>query len=289
MTQTAKPAAASGTGARSGATLWPAAPRQPLLEAAGAAEVRAVNTRILVVDDDPAICGLLKELLAPAGFDVLALTSSEQAARHMLKEKFDAIFLDVRMPQPDGVELARRARAAGFNMKTPIVMIAGDADPAIQKRCFEAGANFFLYKPFDKPRLLRILRVTQGSVQQERRRFQRVPMRCQVAIESRHEKLEGTTLDLSLNGMLVQASRAFPVGSPVQVALMLKAGQPPVLGRGKVARVLGGDCMGVQIDSITPGDSERLQEFLLPHILAATEQQQAQNGKAAQPPGPPKR
>jgi CheY-like chemotaxis protein len=249
--------------------------------------VRAVNARILVVDDDPAVCDLLRELLMPAGFEVLALTSSQLAARHLLKEKFDAIFLDVRMPQPDGIELARRARATGFNIKTPIVMIAGDADPAMQKRCFEAGANMFLYKPFDRQRLLRILRVTQGTVQQERRRFQRVPVQCKVGVESKSEKVEGTTLDMSLNGMLVQAPRAFPAGTPVQVALLVKPGLPPIIGRGKVARVLGGDCMGIQIDAISRADSERLQEFLLPLILAATEGQQPQAQQP--PPAPPKR
>jgi CheY-like chemotaxis protein len=277
----------SGNDKRSGATLWASGRAEPVGLTASRREERAVKTRILVVDDDPSICDLLRELLAPAGFDVLTLNSSEQAARQLLKEKFDAIFLDVRMPAPDGIELARRARSSGFNMKTPIVMIAGDSDPGMQKQCFQAGANMFLYKPFDKQRLLRILRVTQGTVQQERRRFQRVPVQCKVAVESRHEKVEGKTLDMSLNGLLVQASRAFPAGSPVHVAIQLRPDTPPVQGRGKVARIVGGDCMGIQIDSMIIADSERLQEFLLPQILAATEGQAATQAPA--PPSPPKR
>jgi CheY-like chemotaxis protein len=234
-----------------------------------------------VVDDDPALCGLVQEVLAGVGLEVLALTDSETASRHLSREKFDAVFLDVRMPAPDGVELARRARTSGYNQKTPIVMLTGDNDPAMQNRCFEAGANFFLYKPFDRQRLLRILRVTQGSIQQERRRFQRVQVRCRVTIESRGEQVSGSSLDMSLNGVLVQASKAFPVGSPVSLTIELKKGSAPVHCSGKVARTIGDDCMGVHLERIAPGDSERMQDFLLPLILSITgpEPQLAQASK----------
>jgi DNA-binding response OmpR family regulator len=225
---------------------------------------------VLVVDDDPALCGLVQEVLTGVGLEVLALTDSEAASKHLSREKFDAVFLDVVMPTPDGVELARRARASGYNQKTPIVMLTGGSDPALQNRCFEAGANFFLYKPFDRQRLLRILRVTQGTIQQERRRFQRVQVRCRVTVESHGEQTQGSTLDMSLNGLLIQATKAFPAGSPVALAIELKKGSAPIHCNGRVARTVGDDCMGVQIERIHPNDSERIQDFLLPLILSLT-------------------
>jgi DNA-binding response OmpR family regulator len=225
----------------------------------------------MVVDDDPAMCGLVQEVLLGAGLEVVALTSSEAAARYLARERFDALFLDVNMPAPNGFDLARRARSSGYNQRTPIVMIAGDGDPNLQNRGFDAGANFFLYKPFDRQRLLRILRVTQGSIQQERRRFQRVQVRCKASIECKGMQVHGTTLDMSLNGVLVQAAKAFPAGEAVALTLELKKGLPPIHAGGRVARVIGNDCMGIHVEKIAPADSERIQDFLLPLILSITD------------------
>jgi len=230
-----------------------------------------LNRRVLVVDDSPEICELLQSVLYSAGMDALGLTSSQQAAGHLIREKFDAIFLDIRMPPPDGIELAGRARASGFNQKTPIVMISGDADPTLQARAFQAGANFFLYKPLDRRRLMRILRVTQGSIQRERRRFQRVNVRCKATVESSSTRIEGSTLDMSLNGLLVQTEGSFPAGTRVSVTVELKPGAKPLRANGKVARLIGDDCMGIELAIVSLEESERLQEFLLPLILASAE------------------
>lgn len=231
--------------------------------------------RVLVVDDAPEVCELVEAVLTSAGMEVLVTTDSQQAAGHLAREKFDAVFLDVRMPEPDGIELARRARASGFNQKTPIVMITGDVDPKMQGRAFQAGANFFLYKPLDHRRLLRILRVTQGSIQQERRRFQRVSVRVKATVECGSVRLDCTTLDMSLNGVLLQSTSAFPQESKVTVTIQLKPGLPAVLAVGRVARVIGADCMGIELRQVSQADSERLQEFLLPLILAVTDEEAA--------------
>jgi CheY-like chemotaxis protein len=232
-----------------------------------------LGRRILVVDDSPEICELVQSVLYSAGMDALSVTDSQLAAKHLIREKFDAIFLDIKMPPPDGIELAGRARASGFNQKTPIVMISGDADPALQARAFQAGANFFLYKPLDRRRLMRILRVSQAPIQQERRRFQRVNVRCKAVVESGNTMIEGWTLDMSLNGMLVQGTPALPAGSSVVVAVQMKPGAPPLRVGGKVVRLIGEDCMGIDLPAVKLEESERLQEFLLPLILASIEEQ----------------
>ncbi len=235
-----------------------------------------MSRRVLVVDDAPEICELVQAVLSSAGMEVLAVTDGAQAASHLAREKFDAVFLDMKMPPPDGIELAGRARSSGFNLKTPIIMITGDMDPATQARAFRVGVNFFLYKPLDRQRLLRIVRVTQGPIQQERRRFQRVNVRCKAVVESKTTRLEGATLDMSLNGVLVQAGTGLPVGTPVELTLQLKPWMPAVRVSGRVSRLIGGDCMGIELNNLGAEESERLQEFLLPLILATTEEQAAQ-------------
>ncbi len=71
--------------------------------------------------------------------------------------------------------------------------------------------------------------------------------------------------------MLVQASRVLPVGSLIQVSLELSPTTPPVCSAARVVRVVGDDCMGLQLENSGKAESERLQEFLLPLISAATD------------------
>ena len=225
-------------------------------------------SRILVVDDDPTVCELIQEVLAGANMESITFTDSRQAATHISGERFKAIFLDVHMPSPDGMELTRQVRASGQNRTTPIVIISGEGDNRVLKRAFEAGASFFLFKPIDRHRMLRLIRVTEGSIQHEARRYQRVKASCKVSIEFGQERLSGTTLDMSLCGLLVRAHSTLPVGSEVQVSLELKSGSSPLRLAARVVRLSADNCMGLVIENAGREEAKRLQEFLLPLILA---------------------
>ena len=174
------------------------------------------------------------------------------------------------MPAPDGAELARQVRASRVNSSTVIVMITGEQDCTVMGRAFEAGVEFFLFKPVERNKLLKLIRATAAPIERERRLFTRVSLRCRVALESGQDRLEGTTLDLSLGGALVQSNRAFPSGTPVTVSLELDAGASHLRSGARVIRTIGTDCMGIQFENLGSKESNRLQQFLLPLILAAT-------------------
>ncbi|MFY9528997.1 MAG: response regulator [Candidatus Acidiferrales bacterium] len=227
--------------------------------------------KVLVVEDDPITCELIHEVLSSAEIEAHAVTDSAQAAARLRENKFDAVFLDVHMPPPDGIELARQMRASRLNQKTVIVMITGEEDRGVLARAFQVGANFFLFKPVDRQVLLRLMRVTQGPIDRERRRFTRVNINRRVSMEMGEDRLQGTTLDASVNGMLVQASRVFPVGSAVQISLELDPGKSALHATARVVRLIGNDRMGLELENVRPAESERLQEFLLPLILAKTD------------------
>ncbi len=226
--------------------------------------------RVLVVDDDPLAGELICEILRSAGMDARFLTSSVEAAELLKREKYHAVFLDMRMPPPDGVELARQIRASRVNASTIIVMITGEEERTLMKRAFEAGVEFFLFKPVARNKLLKLIRVAEGPIERERRRFARVRMRCRVSLESSNDRLEGTTVDLSLSGALVQSGRAYPLGTRVTVSLELEAGMPALRSGALVVRTVGIDRMGIHFENLGPAESIRLQEYLLPLILAAT-------------------
>jgi DNA-binding response OmpR family regulator len=228
-----------------------------------------MDARILIVDDEPASCDFMKEILVQAtGMGVLALTDSRAAPTHLAKEKFVVILLDYQMPSPDGPELARITRNSGLNQMTPIIMVSEDQSTTAISHGFAAGAHFFLYKPVDKARLLRLIRAMQGAVEHERRRFRRVPLHTRVRLQLDHTEIEGETIDVSLNGMLVRLPEAIPMASTVRVSLYApNSGGMPITGSGSVVRMLSGNRCGIQLNRLAPIESSRLQEFLLPMIM----------------------
>jgi CheY-like chemotaxis protein len=227
-----------------------------------------VANGILVVDDDPLMCELIRDVLESADIKSHTTSDSQQASILIREEKFDAIFLDVNMPAPDGIALARQVRASTINRTTPIVMITGENDRGLLSRVFEAGATFVLFKPIDRHRLMRLLRVSEDIIQRESRQFQRVKVSCKVSMQMDQERSVGRTLDMSLNGAMVCADRTFPVGSKIRLDLELASGKATLSGTAKVVRVVGVDCMGLQFENLPIDHARKMQEFLLPLILA---------------------
>jgi DNA-binding response OmpR family regulator len=225
-----------------------------------------MQRRGLIVDDEAAVCEMVGRVLTSAGLEALTLTSSSKAAGLLNEGKFEMVFLDLHMAAPDGIELARETRLSRWNRTTPIILISDDQRPSAMSVGFEAGASFFLYKPIDKDRLLKLIRAAQGAAEYGRRRTRRVALHSKVRVVQGREELEGETIDISLNGMLIKAPRTLAAGSRVRLSLELSPQMRPIQGTGSITRVLGGTQMGIQLDELSVGESERLQEFLLPLI-----------------------
>jgi DNA-binding response OmpR family regulator len=221
-------------------------------------------TRALVVGDEETMCALIKETLSTAKIEAVTFATSAEAAAQFQEVKFDVILVDLCAPPVEATKLVKGIRHSGFNQKTPIIMISDDLRPAALSEGFQAGASFFVYKPIDRAHLMSLIRVTQGSIEHEKRRFRRVAVRAKVHVRCGDRTVDGETIDMSLNGTLVRASNTFPVGSPVEVKLYLLSGKPPVAGLGSITRVVEGNQMGIQLDQWPISESGRLQDYLLP-------------------------
>jgi CheY-like chemotaxis protein len=231
-----------------------------------------VPQQALVVDDDLATCELIQAILQSADMEALISTESAQAVEILRNHKFDAVFLDVNMPSPDGIALTRLMRTSGCNQKTPVIIVTGEEDPSVLGRGFQAGANFFLFKPINKERLLNLSRATHSVVQREKRHYQRVVVSRHVQMLLDGDILEAETIDVSLNGLLVRAARTFAPGSRVSIRLFLPACTHPITAEGTVVR-LAGPHMGIHLQNIGKDEQKMLQDFLLPLILAGTNTQ----------------
>lgn len=198
------------------------------------------------------------------------VTDGAEAAGALKGRRYDAIFLDVNMPPPDGVELTKQIRSSGMNQTTTIVILTGGEDRGLMTRAFEAGANLFLFKPIERTRLSRAIQIFSVPIDRERRRLQRVKVKCKVTIELEQIRLDCETVDLSLGGMLVRANRILPIGSVVSVALTPSSVTPVIRSAARIVRTEGNEFMGLQLEGIGKVEGQKLGEFLVPLVVAET-------------------
>ncbi|NSW75159.1 MAG: response regulator [Candidatus Atribacteria bacterium] len=115
--------------------------------------------RILCVDDEPSNLVLLEVLLVPQGYEVVKVESGREALFRLNKEHFDAVLLDVMMPEMDGFEVCQKIKEDKSLRNIPVVMITSLTAKEERIRAIEAGAEDFLSKPFDKAEVLARIRM----------------------------------------------------------------------------------------------------------------------------------
>src|ERR1700722_4574160 len=223
--------------------------------------------KALVIDDHLPTSEFIAEVLRACEIETYNTSDSKLAEARLRHERFDVVFVDAKMPAPDGLELARKIRAFGPNKRATIVMITGEQGHHFMKRVFEAGVNFVVFKPVDRQALMRLLRVTQGAVERERRHYARINAACKVVMEFNGQNSFGTTIDMSLTDMRVKMNRSLPVSSMALTTLELKPDTPRLTFKCRVVRQIDDDCMGLEYEGIDGQESQKLEEFLLPRVL----------------------
>jgi two-component system alkaline phosphatase synthesis response regulator PhoP len=108
-----------------------------------------VESRILVVDDDPHIVRLLRAYLEQAGFHVLAAYDGAEAMRILRAERPDLVLLDLMLPDRDGREVTRIVRSDPSLAHTPIVMLTARVEDRDKIVGLELGADDYVTKPFN--------------------------------------------------------------------------------------------------------------------------------------------
>ncbi|MFQ5777537.1 MAG: response regulator [Terriglobia bacterium] len=222
--------------------------------------------KILVVEDDPAMLGLLGEVLSRSGAEPRCLSSSQEAAELINREKFDAVFLDWRMPEMSGVELTERIRWSKSNSRCPIIMVTGITEPTALKECFRAGVNFFLQKPVSVQDIRRLLNSSRGMIMQERRRYQRAPVQtpvvCEWEMQSFKQKTSGVSVNLSASGILVKLEATPPTGTLVYLSFTLPEDSERFALSASVVRVTPDRNVGLGFHGLTENQRHRLMEFI---------------------------
>lgn len=108
--------------------------------------------KILIIEDDKILADSLKEMLIKKGFDVEAVYDGEDGSEYAELGVYDLLILDVMMPKLNGYEVAKRVRAK--RCSTPILMLTAKSGLEDRIEGLNAGADYYLTKPFDSRELI---------------------------------------------------------------------------------------------------------------------------------------
>ncbi|HEY3068275.1 MAG TPA: response regulator transcription factor [Methylomirabilota bacterium] len=111
--------------------------------------------RILIVEDDPRLAEMVAEYLGEAGFRTAVAPRGAVALERLAREAYDAVVLDLMLPDIDGLDVCRQLRAKS---DTPVLMLTARGDAMDRVVGLEIGADDYLPKPFEPRELLARLR-----------------------------------------------------------------------------------------------------------------------------------
>ncbi|GIL41718.1 ATP-binding protein [Roseiterribacter gracilis] len=130
-------------------------------EAAGSEQpvpTRLRAARVLVAEDNPVNRRVIEKILRRGGFDPVVVEDGDEALDRLESESFDLFIVDVNMPGTNGIDVVKLYSIQQLGQeRIPIVALTADTTLETQRRCIEAGVDFFLPKPIEADRLLRTL------------------------------------------------------------------------------------------------------------------------------------
>ena len=152
--------------------------------------------RILLVEDDPRLADMLSEYLGQAGFRIDVAPLGAAALQGLSATQYDAVVLDLMLPDMDGLDLCRQLRTTS---DTPVLMLTGRGDAIDRIVGLELGANDYLPKPFEPRELLARLRaILRRGVRGKASTDESLHFgRLEIDPSSRMVRLDGEACDLT--------------------------------------------------------------------------------------------
>jgi two-component system nitrogen regulation response regulator NtrX len=166
-----------------------------------------MKARILVIDDESAIRDSMRMILEYEGYDFLGAATGEEGIALVDRESVDLVFLDIKMPGMDGLDVLGTLKAQGDQL--PVVMISGHGTVATAVEATKLGAFDFIEKPLATERILLAIRNALGfsRLRDENQTLAR-------AIDLRHDMVGSSPV---LRGVLETVRRAAPTSATVLI------------------------------------------------------------------------
>jgi CheY-like chemotaxis protein len=113
--------------------------------------------KVLIIEDDNDLVGVLRLRLEAAGFNVQAAQDGEAGLDKVRTFNPDVVLLDLVMPRLDGIEVGRRLRADPATRDLPVISMTALNEPGMEERLHEVGIDDIVRKPFDPQSLVELL------------------------------------------------------------------------------------------------------------------------------------
>jgi two-component system, cell cycle response regulator DivK len=117
-----------------------------------------MSKRILVVEDQPDNRQIIRDMLAPTGYEITEVENGEEALAAIAKQRPDLILMDIQLPVMDGYEATRRIKADPALQSIPIIAVTSYALSGEDKKARDAGCDEYVPKPFSPRHLLAKIR-----------------------------------------------------------------------------------------------------------------------------------
>ena len=157
-----------------------------------------MTARLLLIDDDARLTAMLGDYLRGAGLSVEAAANLRAGRTRIAAHSFDAVVLDLMLPDGDGLDLCRELRADPRTRQWPLLMLTARAEPLDRVLGLELGADDYLPKPFEPRELLArikalLRRAAPASGADDVLRFGRL----EIDLGARVARLDDTACDLT--------------------------------------------------------------------------------------------
>jgi DNA-binding response OmpR family regulator len=157
-----------------------------------------MTPRLLLVDDDTRLASMVSDYLGRAGFEVETAGSLAAGRELLAANSYDALVLDLMLPDGDGLELCRELRSAGKTRQLPLLMLTARGEPMDRIVGLELGADDYLPKPFEPRELLArvkalLRRASPSANGDDVLRFGRL----EIDLGARVARLDGKVCDLT--------------------------------------------------------------------------------------------
>jgi CheY-like chemotaxis protein len=200
--------------------------------------------KILIVDDDEAMRGLIKAYLSKI-YEVIETGSPEAALAMTLQYKPDAILMDLSMPGLSGFELCQVLSSLSFTRRIPVFIVSGE-DQRNKAFCQNLGASGYFTKPIDFAKLKEGLAGALVSKTPERRADARVQVKVMLNLKGKdgsgaYFETRAATEDLSRGGFLCACASSLEDATTVEVFLCGE--REHCLGYARLVRVVKGDAL----------------------------------------------
>ena len=166
-----------------------------------------MKARILVIDDEPAIRDTMRMILEYDGYDCLVAASGQEGLAVAERESPDLVFVDIKMPGLDGLEVLSRLRT--LNETLPVVVVSAHATTSTALEAGKLGAFRFIEKPLSKDYVIDAIRegLELGNLRRENRQLR-------TALEAKYQIIGETA---SLKHVMEQVRRAAPTSATVLI------------------------------------------------------------------------